>query len=150
MERGDRQCLGLRRVMRFLSRKILEKGIIAETVLLQILKNLSFLQNKHLKRHILKILKKANIISIKTSKLSSQALYKSMNFLLLFLSCRFKYDSITKEIHQQLPNLLVKNIPALEEDNNMSRYDLHTMFSRFKSLLHYKYIYKNQQKKSAQ
>lgn len=56
---------------------------------------------------------------------------------------RGKFENIVKDINDEYPNLLAHNIPEIENKTGLSRQSLHLIFSKFKSLLHYKYIYKN-------
>ncbi|KAL4435801.1 hypothetical protein ABPG74_015769 [Tetrahymena malaccensis] len=62
---------------------------------------------------------------------------------------RNKYQNILQDINNEFPNLVAHNIPKIEKKTGLTRQQLHLMFSKFKSLLHYKYLYHNYKNQTA-
>ncbi|KAL4484215.1 hypothetical protein ABPG72_003499 [Tetrahymena utriculariae] len=62
---------------------------------------------------------------------------------------RNKYQNILQDINNEFPNLVAHNIPKIEKKTGLTRQQLHLMFSKFKSLLHYKYLYHNTKMQTA-
>ncbi|EAS06730.2 EF hand protein (macronuclear) [Tetrahymena thermophila SB210] len=60
-----------------------------------------------------------------------------------------KYQNILEDINHEFPNLVAHNIPKIEKKTGLTRQQLHLMFSKFKSLLHYKYLYNNNKMQTA-